>query len=82
MVGLVYGLTITNGTNGEATLTGPLTDQASLHGVLIKIRDLGLPLIAIMPADATADGLTGTQCGERAPHEGDDGRLGQAHQRP
>jgi hypothetical protein len=40
------GLTITKEANGEAVLAGPLADQAALHGVLIKIRDLGLPLIA------------------------------------
>ena len=43
------GLTITNGANGEAVLAGPLLDQAALHGVLIKIRDLGLPLLAVQP---------------------------------
>ena len=42
------GLTISNEANGEAILHGPLTDQAALHGVLIKIRDLGLPLLAII----------------------------------
>ena len=41
------GLTISNEADGEAVLAGPLADQAALHGVLIKIRDLGLPLIAV-----------------------------------
>jgi hypothetical protein len=40
-------MTITNQPNGEALLCGPLADQAALHGVLIKIRDLGLPLLAV-----------------------------------
>jgi hypothetical protein len=40
-------LTISNEANGEAVLRGPLPDQVALHGVLIKIRDLGLPLLAV-----------------------------------
>ena len=48
------GLTITNGSNGEAVLAGPVTDQAALWGVLIKIRDLGLPLIAVLPGAGQA----------------------------
>ena len=41
------GLTITWVETGETILTGPLVDQSALHGVLSKIRDLGLPLLAL-----------------------------------
>jgi hypothetical protein len=41
------GLEITNLENGEAVLSGEITDQAALHGVLAKVRDLGLPLVAV-----------------------------------
>ena len=41
------GLTITMVDNGETILSGPLVDQTALHGVLIKIRDLGLPLLSL-----------------------------------
>jgi hypothetical protein len=41
------GMTISNQPNGEAVLLGPLVDQAALYGLLIKIRDLGLPLLAV-----------------------------------
>ena len=40
-------MTIRNEADGAAVLCGPLADQAALHGVLIKIRDLGLPLLAV-----------------------------------
>ena len=39
--------TLTNSENGEALLTGMITDQAALHGVLARIRDLGLPLLSV-----------------------------------
>jgi len=34
--------------NGETILSGPVVDQTALHGVLIKIRDLGLPLLSLV----------------------------------
>ncbi len=41
-------MTLTVADNGDTLLTGTLVDQAALHGVLRKVRDLGLPLIAVM----------------------------------
>jgi hypothetical protein len=41
-------LTITLEDNGETLLTGQVADQAALHGVLRKVRDLGMPLISVM----------------------------------
>jgi hypothetical protein len=41
------GLTITREDNGETRLTGPVVDQAALHGVLRKVRDLGMPLLSV-----------------------------------
>ena len=45
------GLTITNLENGEAVLCGEIVDQAALHGVLSRVRDLNLPLIAVRTVD-------------------------------
>jgi hypothetical protein len=44
------GLQITNLENGEAMLSGEIVDQAALHGMLNKVRDLGLPLVAVKSA--------------------------------
>ncbi len=41
------GMTITQTDDGETLLTGPVVDQAALYGLLRKVRDLGLPLIAV-----------------------------------
>jgi hypothetical protein len=41
------GLTISLEENGETLLTGPVVDQAALHGLLKKVRDLGMPLLAV-----------------------------------
>ena len=43
-------LTITLEDNGDTLLTGPVADQAALHGLLRKVRDLGLPLISVTRA--------------------------------
>jgi len=40
-------LSVSNLEDGECTLVGPILDQAALFGILLKIRDLGLPLISV-----------------------------------
>ena len=45
------GLTITLEEDGDTLLTGPVIDQAALHGLLKKVRDLGLPLLSVNPVE-------------------------------
>ena len=52
------GLAITLTEDGHTLLTGPIVDQAALYGILKKVRDLGLPLLAVniveaRPSDST-----------------------------
>jgi hypothetical protein len=46
------GLTITLEDNGDTLLTGPVIDQAALHGLLKKVRDLGMPLLSVDPVNS------------------------------
>ena len=41
------GLTLTREDTGETLVTGPVIDQAALHGLLRKVRDIGMPLISV-----------------------------------
>ena len=45
------GLTITLEEDGDTLLTGPVVDQAALHGLLKKVRDLGMPLVSVSPVE-------------------------------
>jgi len=42
------GLTISLEDNGDTLLTGPVVDQAALHGLLKKVRDLGMTLVSVV----------------------------------
>lgn len=46
------GLGLTHQTDGTTVIHGPVVDQAALHGLLQKVRDLGLPLISVLQVDA------------------------------
>jgi hypothetical protein len=45
------GMTLSRGADGTTVLRGRVADQAALHGVLGKVRDLGLPLVAVCRVD-------------------------------
>jgi hypothetical protein len=46
------GLGLTHERDGTTVLRGPVVDQAALHGLLRKVRDLGLPLVSVTAIEA------------------------------
>jgi hypothetical protein len=46
------GLSFTHESDGTTILSGPVVDQAALHGLLRKVRDLGMPLLSVSRVDA------------------------------
>lgn len=57
------GLTIQLQDSGETLLTGPVVDQAALHGLLRKVRDVGMPLLSVVriqPGQAATSDVTET----------------------
>jgi hypothetical protein len=45
------GLTVSHESDGTTVISGPVADQAALHGLLQRVRDLGLPLISVARAE-------------------------------
>ena len=45
------GLSLSHAADGTTVIRGPVVDQAALHGLLGKVRDLGLPLVAVVRVD-------------------------------
>jgi hypothetical protein len=63
------GLVVQRRDDGTTVLIGPVTDQAALHGVLARIRDLGLPLLSVNRVAAPSGGPS---------HEGEGGGASRA----
>lgn len=63
------GLEIQRRDDGTTLLAGPIVDQAALHGVIARIRDLGLPLLAVNRVAGPPD------VASRSHRRGDEGRA-------
>ena len=50
------GMTIAREDDGTTTLRGAVTDQAALHGLLARVRDLGIPLLSVTTTPDPPDG--------------------------
>ena len=55
------GLTITPEEDGNTLMTGPVVDDAALHGLLKKVRDLGMPLLSVNRLDPDPSDVTGQE---------------------
>ena len=57
------GLTVTQEHDGTTRIGGPVADQAALHGLLQRIRDLGLPLISVVRVDDDRPPIAANEAG-------------------
>jgi hypothetical protein len=51
------GLSLTNESDGTTVISGLVADQAALHGLLQKVRDVGLPLVSVTQVDSDQPGI-------------------------
>jgi hypothetical protein len=54
------GMALVSGSEGTTVIRGPVADQASLHGLLARLRDLGLPLLSVAQVEPEEPGLLNT----------------------
>lgn len=59
-INLFEGLTVTLEEDGNTLLSGPVSDQSAMHGILKKIRDLGMPLLSVNSTDSNRRFMTDT----------------------
>ena len=57
------GLTVSHASDGSTVISGPIADQAALHGVLQRVRDLGLPLVSVIRVESDRSTSTGAEAG-------------------
>jgi hypothetical protein len=60
------GLALTNESDGTTLIEGPIADQAALHGLLQKVRDVGLPLVSVTQVDPDQPTVSITKAGPTA----------------
>jgi hypothetical protein len=63
------GMTVTLEEDGDTLLTGPVVDQAALHGLLKKVRDLGMPLVSVSALQPGPSTPSTTAQGDRSDAE-------------
>jgi hypothetical protein len=63
------GLAMRHDADGTTVLSGPIVDQAALHGLLQRVGDLGIPLVSVIRPDVEPS--TRTDEAETSDHEGD-----------
>jgi len=57
------GLSLTNESDGTTLIQGPVADQAALHGLLQKVRDIGLPLVSVTQVEPDQPTVSSTKAG-------------------